>query len=138
MKNNFSMYRFFAVVIAIGLLPVAGFSQEAADEPLVQDAPQVESAPGTSSNGSLSTSPWPGNNSSRSNTTTNQTQQRPVSNPALRPVGGNTVLAGEDPGGSPDVPFDDNMNLGFLAVAVVFAFVVIKKRLVNKAVTVSK
>ena len=138
MKNNLSMYRFFAVVIAIGLLPVAGFSQEAADEPLVQDAPQVERASGASSNGSLSTSPWPGNNSSRSNTTTNQMLQRPGSNAALRPVAGNTVLAGEDPGGNPDVPFDDNMNLGFLAVAIVFAFMVIRKRLMNKAVTVSK
>ena len=138
MKNYFNKYRFFAVVIVIGLLPVAGFSQEA-DEQQVQDLPQVESTPSSSSSSGLSTSPWPGNNSNSSSTTTNQTQQqRPSTNPALRPVGGNTVLDDPGPGGNPDVPFDDNMNLGFLAVGVVFAFVVLRKRLMNKPVTVSK
>ena len=138
MKKYFINYRCFAVAIAISLLPVAGFSQEADDQPL-QEAPQVERPSGSSSGSGLSTSPWQGNSN---NTSANETQQqRPGSNPAnpaLRPVGGSTVLEDPGPGGNPDVPFDDNMNFGFLVVGIVFAFVVYRKSLMKKPVTVLK
>lgn len=138
MKKYFDNYRCFVIAVAIGLLPVAGFSQEADDQPL-QETPQVERPSGSSSGSGLSTSPWQG---SSNNTPANETQQqRPGSNPAnpaLRPVGGNSVLADPAPGGNPDVPFDDNMNLGFLMVGIVFAFVVYRKNLIKKAVTFSK
>ena len=138
MKKYFNIYKCFAIAIAIGLLPIAGFSQEADDQPL-HEAPQVERPSGSSSNSGLSTSPWQGGSNS---TPANETQQqRPNSNPAnpaLRPVGGNSVLEDPGPGGNPDVPFDDNMNLGFLAVGIVFAFVVYRKNLMKKSVTVSK
>jgi hypothetical protein len=35
---------------------------------------------------------------------------------------------------SPDVPFDDNMNLAFLAIGLVFAAVIIAKRIRRNAV----
>ena len=138
MKKCFNNYRRFTIAVAIAMLPAAGFSQEAEDQP-VQDIPEIENPSGTSNNSGLSSSPWPGDNNSSS---ANQTQQqRPganPTNPALRPVGGNTVLGDPNPGGSPDVPFDDNMNLGFLAVGIVFAFVVYRKNFTKKPVTVKK
>ena len=138
MKKYFNNYRRFVVLIVFGLLPVAGFSQ-AADDQLLQDAPRDERPSGSSSGGGLSTSPWQGGSNS---TSANEAQQqRPGSNPAnpaLRPVGGSTVLEDPGPGGNPDVPFDDNMNLGFLVVGIVFAFVVYRKSLMKKPVAVSK
>lgn len=138
MQKKFNYCRCFIIAVAIGFLPVAGFSQEADDRP-VQEDPQVERPSGSSTSNGLSTSPWRGN----SNTTPaiEAQQQRPgtnPTNPALRPVGGNSVLDDPGPGGNPDVPFDDNMNLGFLAVGIVFAFVVYRKNVIKKPVTVSK
>lgn len=138
MKKYFNNYRCFVIAIAIGMFPVAGFSQEAEDQPVQQD-PQVERPSGSSTSSGFSTSPWGGNSSSTP--AVEAPQQRPSSNPAnpsLRPVGGNSVLDDPGPGGNPDVPFDDNMNLGFLAVGIVFAFVVYRKSLIKKHVTVSK
>ncbi len=138
MKRYFINYRSFAIAVAIALLPAVGFSQEAEDQP-VQEDPQVERPSGSSTNSGLSSSPWGGNSSSTPAVETQQ--QRPganPTNPALRPVGGSTVLADPAPGGNPDVPFDDNMNLGFLAVGIVFAFVVFRKSIIKKPVTVSK
>jgi hypothetical protein len=54
---------------------------------------------------------------------------------ALRPTSGATP-DGRGPGGNPDVPFDENMNLAFLAAGVVFAFMVVRKRTKLQAVAV--
>lgn len=151
MKKYFNRYRVVVIAVAIGFIPLAGFCQEA-DEQLVQDLPQVERGGADAGSSILSTSPWPGNasatpnndaqqqSSGTTNNTSNTTQQRPgITTTAQRPGSrGNTVLDDPLPGGNPDVPFDDNMNLGFLAVGVVFAFVIIRKRLMNKPITVSK
>ena len=135
MKKYFNKYKRFTIAVAIAMLPAAGFSQEAEDQP-VQDIPDIENPAGTSTNSGLSTSPWPGSSGSSTNETQ---QQRPGANSALRPVGGNSVLnTPPDPSGNPDVPFDDNMNLGFLAVGIVFAFVVYRKNFTKKPVTVKK
>ncbi len=53
---------------------------------------------------------------------------------AARPLSGPTPDATGGPGGNPDVPFDSNMNLVFLAAGVVFAFVVYRRRFKLKAV----
>lgn len=47
---------------------------------------------------------------------------------ALRPAAGPTPDATGGPGGNPDVPFDTNMNILFLAIGLVFAFIIFKKR----------
>jgi len=57
---------------------------------------------------------------------------------AARPNAGPTVDATGGPGGNPDVPFDSNMNLVFLAAGIGFAFIVYRRRLRLKAVPVEK
>lgn len=57
---------------------------------------------------------------------------------AARPAAGPTVDATGGPGGNPDVPFDSNMNLVFLAAGVAFAFMVYRRRLKLKAVPSEK
>jgi len=69
----------------------------------------------------------------------NSAADRPA-NPNLGPGGGSlnrpAAPTGITPPGNPDVPFDDNMNLGFLAIGLVFAFVIFKKRLSLQPITV--
>jgi hypothetical protein len=138
-----SLKKYAAIVTFFFCLPLAVFSQEQQqDEQQQFEESPVDVNPVGTSTGTLSTSPWP--NSSGSSTQDNQSTQgsnganssntsaRPGSNPALRPVGGGTVTTGGPGGGfgipNPDVPFDDNMNLAFLVVGLVFVFVVFKKR----------
>ena len=131
----------FIAIVLICAAPVMTKAQEPEDEQII-DQPTADQGSTGNSPGTLSTSPWP-NNGSSSSSGSQATQSggangsgsasRPGTNPALRPVGGGTTL-GRDPGGSPDVPFDDDMNLGFLVVGLVFAFVVFKKRMENKAI----
>lgn len=62
----------------------------------------------------------------------------PATGTAARPNAGPTVDATGGPGGNPDVPFDSNMNLVFLAAGVAFAFMVYRRRLKLKAVPAEK
>jgi hypothetical protein len=41
---------------------------------------------------------------------------------------GTITREGRDPGGNPDVPFDSNMNIGFLALGIAFAAFLLRKR----------
>jgi hypothetical protein len=141
-------YLAFIALVFICTAPVTVFCQEQQQEeqqPIEQ--PTVDTRPVDVNTGTLNTSPWPSNSNSADNNGTSVdrynntgTAARPVtgtSGTAQRP--GGTVL-GDTPGaggggggfGNPDqgVPFDDNMNLAFLVVGLVFAFVVFKKRFV--------
>jgi len=135
-----SLKKYAAIVTFFFCLPLAVFSQEQQQEEQQQfEEPTIDVNPVGTSTGTLSTSPWPGSNGSSaqdiqstqgsSGANSSNTVVRPGTNPALRPVGGgNSNLAQRGPGGNPDVPFDDNMNLAFLVVGLVFVFVVFKKR----------
>lgn len=130
-------------------LPTVVFAQEAQQEN--DPAYQVEDLttdPGNYTNpGTLSTSPWP-NSSTTTNNSGSTNDPTAVSGANARPgataqkpvIGGGTTLASRDPGDNPDVPFDDNMNLAFLVVGLVFAYVVYKKRFagINKTVAGGK
>jgi len=129
-----SLKKYAAIVTFFFCLPLAVFSQEQQqDEQQQFEESPIDVNPVGTSTGTLSTSPWPnssGSSAQGSNgANSSNAAARPGSNtnPALRPVGGGTTLS-RDPGGNPDVPFDDNMNLAFLVVGLVFVFVVFKKR----------
>jgi len=89
-----------------------------------------------------SNSPW-GNSGgatigTRSDYSTNNGTAGTSSSGANRAVSqrpGGATIDGRDPPGNPDVdvPFDDNMNLMFLAAAIAFGVWVVKKRLSTKA-----
>ncbi|MBL0358975.1 MAG: hypothetical protein IPP72_19880 [Chitinophagaceae bacterium] len=127
--------RVLAITLAgILALPVAAYSQE--QEADAQDI-EVE-APSTSSG------PWQNSAGATIGTrdNSNPTPARPATDPRLGPGGGTLargpVTTAGGPGGNPDVPFDDNMNLAFLVAAVVFAFTVVRKKMRLKAVQVQK
>jgi hypothetical protein len=133
-------------LLFICISPVTVFSQEQQQEeqqPIEQ--PTVDTRPVDNNNGTLNSSPWPSTSNSASDNnaaagsvdrySNTGSAARPVTGgTAQRPAAGGTVTAGSPgggggfDGGNPDVPFDDNMNLAFLVVGLVFAFVVYKKR----------
>ena len=141
LRTNFTKQVAFIAIVLICIAPVISKAQDQEDQQVINQ-PTTDPTSTGNSNGTLSTSPWP-NNGSSSSSGIQATQSgeaggsgaaaRPGTNPAQRPVGGGTTL-GRDPGGNPDVPFDDTMNLGFLVVGLVFAFVVFKKRMASKAI----
>ena len=143
LRTNFTKHVAFIAIVLICAAPVNSNAQDPEDQQVI-DQPTTDPASTGNNTGTLSTSPWP-NNGSSSSSGSQATQSgdgggsgvaaRPGTNPALRPVGGGITLdrAG-GPGPNPDVPFDDTMNLGFLVVGLVFAFVVFKKRMANKAI----
>ena len=117
-------------VIAIAIagmlaLPSAGYSQERdGDE---ADQPDME-LPSTSGSG-----PWQNSAGSTIGTRDNgaNSTNKPAVDPRLGPGAGTLgrpVTDGRGPGGNPDVPFDDNMNLVFLAGGIAFAFIAVRKR----------
>lgn len=138
-KKNVNGRMIAIMIAAMFALPAVGFSQEAEDEQQVDETetstgrgPWQNSAGsviGTSDNGTaVSSAP------ASSGTATN----RPAADPRLGPRGGSlnrgAVGDGRDPGGNPDVPFNENMTLVFLAGAVAFAYGVAKKKMRPAAV----
>lgn len=118
-------------------LPVAAYSQ---DRESGDGAQEEMEAPSSTSSG-----PWQNSAGStigtRDNTpTVGNATTRPAADPRLGPGGGSlsrgAVGDGRGPGGNPDVPFDTNMNLAFLLAGIVFAFIVVRKKLRLKAVPV--
>jgi hypothetical protein len=131
----------------------SSFGQIVVDNNTQQEAIQPTNATENVDGGSaLSTSPWDngaatstGSNSIISNTSTDNQRgnnNEPAENlngttgngnapgaprEGLR-TNGNRTLQGRGPGGNPDVPFDDNMNMVFLIVGLVFGFFVIRKK----------
>jgi uncharacterized membrane protein YgcG len=150
MKRPFLMHlgisskKYVAILamVFISAAPATVFCQEQEEEQQPIEQPTVDPNPVDVNTGTLNTSPWPsGNNNANNNTGTvdrsTGAAARPNTNSAQRPGNGGTVLSGPGggggfggggTGGNPDVPFDDNMNIGFLIVGLVFAFVVYRKR----------
>lgn len=120
-------------VIAVLVNTTSVFAQDDQDQdPALIDNPV--SVPGTQSSPSVGSGPW-GNSSSSS--ARPSTRENNSIAPSARPISGETTL-GTDPGGNPDVPFDTNMNIAFLVVGLVFAFVVYKKRFALKSEPLNK
>ena len=133
--TRFVTGKMLAITIAgMLVLPVAAFSQQPEEGGEDQ---QVETPSSTNSG------PWQNSAGSTIGTRDNNaagSAARPAADPRLGPGGGSlsrpaAPLAG-GPGGNPDVPFDSNMNLAFLAAGLVFAFTVVRKRLRLRTVTV--
>jgi hypothetical protein len=122
-------------IATVMLAPLCSHAQS--DRESVDDEPAVET--------STNSGPW-GNSAgsaigSNGNATTQGTARPNDPNlssasSAARPLAGPTPDATGGPGGNPDVPFDTNMNLLFLAGGVAFAYIVYRRRL--KPVTVAK
>ena len=121
----------FTLIIAISLLlPSKGFSQDDQD---VQSSGSQQ----PDRNGSvINSSPWQNGAGSSSSAEGSATGAAARPGAAQRPGSTLDGPGGGDPGGNPDVPFDENMNLAFLAAGVVFAFYIAKKRLFSKTVTI--
>ena len=128
------------------LLPSNGYSQE--EQPEAQN--NTESNPGNQqveeNRPLITTTPWQNSAGSAIGTTSSDNSDNANENsstgsanrPAAAQRPGSTLggPGGGDPGGNPDVPFDENMNLAFLAAGVVFAFYIAKKKLFSKTVTI--
>lgn len=138
-KQRLKYFSFSLVVVFAMLLPYVSYcqdEQQEGDEELGSGTNFIRPGERPTSNGG--------------NTTRWETVRRPVngaradynSTATTRPAGsaarpGGATVDLVDPGGPPDVevPFDDNMNLIFLAGAIAFAFWAVRKRLTAKPVT---
>lgn len=95
------------------------------------------------STSAYSNDPTPGSTGTTGTGTAGGANAENNTDPRLGPRGGSIrslgiTREGRDPGGNPDVPFDDKMNLAFLAVGLVFAFLVFKKRTAVKTAIANK
>lgn len=120
----------FAGILA---LPSAAYSQEREGDET--DLPDMETPTSTGSG------PWQNSAGSTIGTRDNgaNSTNKPAADPRLGPGAGTLgrpVTDGRGPGGNPDVPFDDNMNLLFLAGGIAFAFIAVRKRARLNAVPV--
>lgn len=122
------------------LTPFSAFSQE---EPQQQEEEQIapSSIPETTTPVIGSSDPWENSAGSTIGTQDNDINSGTVGstpgtldNPASRPAQRPGEALGPDPPGNPDVPFDDNMNLVFLAAGLTFAFWVAKKKIIKSPV----
>lgn len=149
--KNAAANRMLAITfLGLVLAPVAAFSQQAEEENSgLSTQPQPEgTAPSTTSPGSGSAL-WENSAGAAIGTSEDNTgipaattTTAPARDTRLGTATGSGIRAGatpdgRDPGGNPDVPFDDNMNLAFLAAGIVFSFLVITKKMKWKAITVS-
>lgn len=131
-KKNVSGRMIAIMIVAMFTLPAVAFSQEAEDE---QQVEETESATGTGpwQNSAGSVIGTRDNGTAVSSATTSAGTNKPARDPRLGPNGGSlnrgAVGDGRDPGGNPDVPFDENMSLVFLAGALVFSWFVAKKKM---------
>ncbi len=128
------------VLAGMLMLPVAAFCQEQQQDDQEEQSSRAQEDREVRVPATGSSSPW--QNSAGSSVGT-----RDISNPngaarqsarpgtSARPSAGPS-LDGRDPGGNPDVPFDDNMNLGFLAAGIVFAFIVVRKKFAVKTIPI--
>ena len=125
------------------LAPVAAFSQVEEEQ---QDPASLNVDQQQANSPATGTGPWQ-NSAGASVGTRDNNSSSTTARPAAPNAGAGTTVHrpgagstadGRDPGGNPDVPFDDNMNLAFLAVGVVFAFVVARKRLKLKPAQVNR
>ena len=129
------------VLVALFMFCLQALPQQA----ICQDADQEDEyalpeqdAPSTGGSTIGSTSPWGSTNSSSETSTGNgagSSAAKPAKGTLAKPSG--TLGDGIDPGGNPDVPFDDNMNLAFLVTGIAFSFWVIRKRMLKPASVIS-
>ena len=129
------------VLAGMLMLPVAAFSQEQQQDDQEEQSSRTQEEREVRVPATGSSSPWQNSAASSIGTNTNgnansgtaRQQARPGT--SARPLGASTD--GRDPGGNPDVPFDDNMNLAFLAAGIVFALIVARKKFAVKTIPIS-
>ena len=133
-KKNVNGRMIAIMIAAMFALPAVGFSQEAEDEQQVDETEtSTGRGPWQNSAGSVIGTSDNGTAVSSAPVSSGTGANRPVTDPRLGPRGGSlnrgAVGDGRDPGGNPDVPFNENMTLVFLAGAVAFAYGVAKKKM---------
>lgn len=138
-KKNVSGRMITIMIAAMFALPAVAFSQEAEDEQQVEETESSTGrGPWQNSAGSVIGTSDNGTAVSSSTTSAGTATTRQAADPRLGPRGGSlnrgAVGDGRDPGGNPDVPFDENMSLVFLAGAVAFAYAVSKRKMRAAAV----
>lgn len=133
-KRNCVLVALF--IFCLQALPQHAFCQDADQVEDEYDLPEPD-APSTGGSTIGSTSPW-GNSNSASGTATNSGTNPSTGKPAKGTLAKPSGTLGTDPGGNPDVPFDDNMNLAFLVTGIAFSFWVIRKRMLKAASVPSK
>jgi hypothetical protein len=134
-KSNAAVVLFAAVLLTPSLSQAQSSGREMDNN---DDEPAVQS-------GSATSGPWQ-NSAGSTIGGASSTERQNAANPNLgpgggtvaRPLSGPTPDATGGPGGNPDVPFDTNMNLMFLAGGVVFAYIVYRRRLKLKPVAAEK
>jgi hypothetical protein len=133
LKQSVKLWSFGLVATLIMLTPFSAFSQ---DEPQEQQEEELINSRSNSQDQQtdrtvpvVGGNPW--ENSAGSTIGTNDVNSNNASSTGSANRAANRPGAAQrgDPGGNPDVPFDSNMNLVFLAAGLVFAFWVGKKRL---------
>jgi hypothetical protein len=135
-KKNVNGRLIAIMIAAIFALPGVAFSQQAEDEQQVDETESSTSTgtgPWQNSAGSVIGNSANGSTVSTTSSTAAEGANKPARDPRLGPNGGSlnrgAVGDGRDPGGNPDVPFDENMSLVFLAGAIAFAYAVSGKKM---------
>ncbi len=146
MKISLSAQQFlrlcsFSLIVAfIMFTPVIAFSQDeqsaGQEEELINSGSNSQGQQSERTAPVVGEGPWQNSAGSAVGTTDVNTNSGSSAGSANRPGGRPTAAQRPDPGGNPDVPFDNNMNLVFLAAGLIFAFWIAKRRLSDKTVTI--
>jgi hypothetical protein len=140
-KQSLKLWSFGLVVAFSLLVPNSAFSQEEQ-----QQDQEISTGSNSQDQQPDRTNPVVGGNlwdnsagstigtSSDNNNSSNASSTGPASRPGVAQRPGATL--GIEPPPNPDVPFDDNMNLVFLASALVFAFWIARKKTGTKTAAI--
>ncbi len=132
-RNRFAILLAFTIIM---VMPLSAICQEQD-----QEEENINTAPVSGgSTGPVigSSSPWGNSNSTQdANATTDQngvssgTGNGSATQPGTLPnrLGRPSKVLDRTPGGNPDVPFDDNMNLVFLVAGLTFAVWVVRRKI---------
>ena len=139
--QSLKLWSFGLVVASFTMLPNVAFSQEEQQED--QEIGSGNNSQDQQSEGTVPVvggNPWDNGTGSSvgtsldNNSSNDPTSTEPASRPRAAQRPGATLDI--DPPPNPDVPFDDNMNLVFLAAGLVFAFWVARKKMGSKTATI--
>lgn len=129
-KKNIQVKTATLLITLVMMAPVAVMAQSDDDEPEVETS--TNSGPWQNSAGSTIGSS--GNAITEGTARPADPNLNSAAGSAARPAAGPTPDATGGPGGNPDVPFDNNMNLVFLVAGISFAYIIYRRRLKLQAI----
>lgn len=134
-KRNCFVIAFTICTFSI-IAPLTVFCQDPQDEEEFNSTPSNEGSQDINQPVVGNSSPW-GNagadNGTREGATVNPQDPRSGTGNVRSTLGRPATTLGHEPPNNPDVPFDDNMNLGFLLTGVAFAFWIGRKQVLKTA-----